>query len=149
MFNVTPTHRETLENAARAYGQSDLGNALRALLADHDQQRCWPSDFADAVCLRVAELPNRTSPDDWPEAMLVTANELELIIVNLLSLEPVDQQEARGLLLNGWIELGEEMGRIISAMSPEQAEDLLPDWFGPRLFDMQIKGRGWPKEETT
>jgi hypothetical protein len=37
-------------------------------------------DFADRVAQRVAELPNRTSPDDWPEAMLVTAEELIFII---------------------------------------------------------------------
>lgn len=32
------------------------------------------------VSQRVAELPDRTSPDDWPEAMLVTATELESIL---------------------------------------------------------------------
>lgn len=41
--------------------------------------------------------------------------------------------------VNGWREVGEEMGRIVSFMSPEQKDDLLPDWFGPRLFDMQVK----------
>lgn len=35
---------------------------------------------ADAVCLAVAELPDRTSPDDWPDAMLVTADELRQIV---------------------------------------------------------------------
>lgn len=29
----------------------------------------------------VAELPDRTSPDDWPDAMLVTADELRNIMV--------------------------------------------------------------------
>lgn len=27
-------------------------------------------------CRRVAEMPDRTSPDDWPEAMLITGDEL-------------------------------------------------------------------------
>lgn len=38
------------------------------------------SDLADRIVLRVAELPDRTSPDDWPEAMLVTADELRAIV---------------------------------------------------------------------
>jgi len=29
---------------------------------------------------RVAELPDRTSPDDWPEAMLITGNELRNVL---------------------------------------------------------------------
>lgn len=29
---------------------------------------------------RVAELPDRSSPDDWPDAMLVTAEELDAIL---------------------------------------------------------------------
>ncbi|MGQ8878779.1 hypothetical protein ACUTR7_14820 [Delftia sp. NA_296.1] len=32
--------------------------------------------IAEAVCQRVAELPDRNSPEDWPEAMLVTGTEL-------------------------------------------------------------------------
>lgn len=32
--------------------------------------------IAAAVCQRVAELPDRDSPADWPEAMLVTGPEL-------------------------------------------------------------------------
>lgn len=36
--------------------------------------------IADRVCLRVCELPDRTSPDDWPEALLVTSNELHAIV---------------------------------------------------------------------
>lgn len=36
--------------------------------------------LADCVVQRVAELPDRTSPDDWPEAMLVTGDELRNII---------------------------------------------------------------------
>ncbi|HXU02791.1 MAG TPA: hypothetical protein VN903_17620 [Polyangia bacterium] len=50
--------------------------------------------------------------------------------------------------LKAWRELGDEMVRIISAMSPEQAEDLLPDWFGPRLFDLQVDATPPDAEET-
>jgi len=34
----------------------------------------------DAIVLDIAELPDRSSPEDWPEAMLVTAEELKSII---------------------------------------------------------------------
>lgn len=37
--------------------------------------------IATAVCKRVANLDDRTSPDDWPEAMLVTGKELHDIIM--------------------------------------------------------------------
>lgn len=40
--------------------------------------------FADRVVERVAELPDRTSPEDWPEAMLVTADELRHIVTTQL-----------------------------------------------------------------
>lgn len=36
--------------------------------------------LTERVLRRVAELPDRTSPDDWPEAMLVTHDELERIL---------------------------------------------------------------------
>jgi hypothetical protein len=40
--------------------------------------------------------------------------------------------------LNAWRELGEEMSCIISLMDAETFADWFPDWFGPRLFDLQI-----------
>jgi hypothetical protein len=38
------------------------------------------SELARRIVKRVAELPDRSSPDDWPEAMLVTGDELAEII---------------------------------------------------------------------
>lgn len=37
----------------------------------------------------VAELPCRTSPEDWPDAMIVTGDELEEILINRLKGEVV------------------------------------------------------------
>jgi hypothetical protein len=34
----------------------------------------------DLIVQDVSELPDRSSPDDWPEAMLVTSDELRRII---------------------------------------------------------------------
>lgn len=36
--------------------------------------------IAAVACQRVAELPDRDSPADWPEAMLVTCDELHMIV---------------------------------------------------------------------
>jgi hypothetical protein len=46
--------------------------------------------FADAVVLRVCELPDRTSPEDWPEALLVTSKELHFILVDQLTADDFD-----------------------------------------------------------
>ncbi len=54
--------------------------ALTACLALDDRVKA----LIDSACREVAELPNRTSPDDWPEAMLVTADELAAILSALL-----------------------------------------------------------------
>lgn len=37
-------------------------------------------EFARRVTLRVAEFPDRTSPEDQPEMMLITPNELRAIV---------------------------------------------------------------------
>ena len=42
-------------------------------------------DFIDLIVRDVAELPGRDSPEDWPEAMLVTASELRGIIEQRLA----------------------------------------------------------------
>lgn len=39
----------------------------------------------ERIIQRVAELPDRTSPDDWPDAMLVTAEELLDILADELA----------------------------------------------------------------
>ncbi len=41
--------------------------------------------FVNSVLRDVAELPDRTSPDDEPDMMLVTADELKAILCNRLS----------------------------------------------------------------
>lgn len=43
-------------------------------ISEHD------ATLVDRIVQRVAELPDRASPDDWPEAMLVTADELRTIV---------------------------------------------------------------------
>lgn len=43
-----------------------------------------PAAVVDAIVRAVAELPDRSSPEDWPEAMLVTAEELTGILRDAL-----------------------------------------------------------------
>lgn len=46
----------------------------------------------DNVIREVAELPDRTSPEDWPEAMLVTPDELRAILER-------EEAEARSIIV--------------------------------------------------
>jgi hypothetical protein len=63
-----------------------MGNAMEAIgkLTRDDEfaqsAKAQRNGLADLVIRDVQELPDRTSPDDWPEAMLVTAAELRDII---------------------------------------------------------------------
>jgi hypothetical protein len=45
-------------------------------------------DAAVRICNAVAELGDRNSPEDWPEAMLVTHAELHAIVVEALAAQP-------------------------------------------------------------
>ena len=42
-------------------------------------------NIAARVCRSVAELPDRDSPEGWPEAMLVTHEELHAIVLGALN----------------------------------------------------------------
>jgi hypothetical protein len=46
------------------------------------EQRDVALDIAQNVAQRVAELPDRSSPGGWPEAMLVTGDELQFIVAD-------------------------------------------------------------------
>lgn len=44
------------------------------------------ASIADRICRSVAELPDRNSPEGWPEAMIVTHDELNSIVTEALAL---------------------------------------------------------------
>ena len=50
-------------------------------------------EWIEGVILAVAELPDRNSPKDWPEAMLVTGDELRRIIEEHAQQEESDRTE--------------------------------------------------------
>lgn len=56
-----------------------------------------PLDVAEKIELiirDVAELPDRTSPEDWPEALIVTSGELEEILTQHLSEKCRNQEQS-------------------------------------------------------
>ena len=76
-------HCETENGAGCQYGDCDqkwalllpdARAAIAAIVAHHQAGL-----DVEAIIRDVAELPDRTSPSDWPEAMLVTADELRTI----------------------------------------------------------------------
>lgn len=69
----------------------------------------------DAIIRDVAELPDRNSPDDFPEAMLVTGDELrEIIQRNLITVAPTVQREGLVSVPIDIINFGEELESNLS-----------------------------------
>ncbi|SOE37597.1 hypothetical protein [Delftia acidovorans] len=69
--------------------------------------------IAAAVCQRVAELPDRNSPEDWPEAMLVTGQEL----IDVVTCELEQAQAAPALEAPA---APAEVGKLDAAAMPAQ-----------------------------
>lgn len=67
-----------IENAEDNPRAAKFVDVAKAVLAALDQEAVYH------VVKRVAELPDRSSPDDWPEAMLVTAEELRDIVRDVI-----------------------------------------------------------------
>ena len=77
------THRAHLDKFVEQL--DELREALAArpaapTVGEAERLREAQTQFIYRVLQEVAELPNRTSPDDWPEAMLVTHEELTSIL---------------------------------------------------------------------
>lgn len=68
----------------------------------HDYQ--WPDhegtieQVIERVVREVAELPDRTSPEDWPAAMLVTSEELAAVIATHLRTLLAERDRLQGLV---------------------------------------------------
>jgi hypothetical protein len=80
-----PAANQCKENAKARLASQPEGAAERNLI--------------DLIIRDVAELPDRNSPDDWPEAMLVTGDELRNIIEDRIISMPASQPEAAQ---DGW-----------------------------------------------
>lgn len=89
-------------------------------------------ELADRICRDVADLPDRTSPDDQPEMMLVTGDELHGIVMNALEAVTLPPVAAGG----GW--------RPIET-APKDGETFLNLWC-PRdrsIWHAKWQGEGW------
>ncbi len=64
------------------------GKHHRVVVHEYEPAPQGVQDIATEICNAVAELPDRNSPEDWPEAMLVTHDELRLIVEQALDTEP-------------------------------------------------------------
>jgi hypothetical protein len=65
-------------NGGRAWPLVSMEMMEKAIHASRDAEAAL---IADMVVEEVQELPDRTSPDDWPDAMLVTGDELRKIVI--------------------------------------------------------------------
>lgn len=72
-------------NTANAMRLMALFYAVRSAVLSESDARVRA--LVENIVREVAELPDRTSPDDWPEAMLVTAAELSAIVAAALGLK--------------------------------------------------------------
>jgi hypothetical protein len=80
------------ETRPRCWADGSCPTPIRCYLDNRCRKRWHESrSLADNVCRAVAELPDRTSPTDWPEAMLVTHDELFDIVIECLRLAQVGE----------------------------------------------------------
>lgn len=94
------------------------------------------NEVATTVCQDVAELPDRTSLDDWPEAMLVTADELQLIVAReiteaLLEIRDDLLTDRAVLDASGEDELVEALNAWLHLFTPTHEggrDPLVPGW---------------------
>ena len=68
---------EPIHELMRAYADATCAMRLGTPLIDEAMEA---DAIATSVCRAVSELPDRNSPQDWPEAMLVTGDELHQIV---------------------------------------------------------------------
>lgn len=104
-------------------------------------------DLAAAVCRAVAELPDRNSPADWPEAMLVTHDELQKIVTEAAmtaSLQAYGESEAWAtmeLLRNAFCKLQRYSFHLVSGgvrRVPERYGNWVEFDAGHQLFDAEV-----------
>lgn len=85
----SPQYQRAHDELNAALSESHLPQIISLLEAAERDRKALTKQDADsiikAVLLDVAELPDRTSPEDQPEMMLVSGDELALILVEQLS----------------------------------------------------------------
>ena len=83
--HMTPKDNYYTATQLREYAAGLAAKAVAAVALRAGQDAL---DTANSICRAVAELPDRNSPEDWPEAMLVTHDELKDIILEAMKGQP-------------------------------------------------------------
>ena len=74
--------KDLTERLVEREGATVLDAVAASILSGRSPSVAVMQTIATAIVKRVAELPDRSSPDDWPEAMLVTSVELHQIVLD-------------------------------------------------------------------
>ena len=77
-----PEKHALIQQIDAALSGSPAPSTEARIVASHALPVATWDRIASAVVKRVAELPDRSSPDEWPEAMLITGEELHHIIMS-------------------------------------------------------------------
>lgn len=86
-MNTQPrTDRKGRTDAEGNLGTDEVEQHVRSAIANL-KGGTWADHVVGDVLHDVANLPDRTSPDDWPDAMLVTAAELRQIVLDAIRAE--------------------------------------------------------------
>jgi hypothetical protein len=81
---------EAVQRPMHTGGSAQLKARVQCIVAEAIRTAAPVVDEAmvSEIVREVAELPDRDSPEDWPEAMLVTAAELTEILTAALAQQP-------------------------------------------------------------
>ncbi|WP_230680954.1 hypothetical protein [Paracidovorax cattleyae] len=120
----SPSAYEVVDGDDRAAAMREAVARAEAVIASGReslrlQQASTPAEedadgIALDVCRQVAELPDRNSPEHWPQAMLVTADELHMIVREAIAATPTKEAELRA-----------ELARLNAIINTPQADDFL------------------------
>jgi hypothetical protein len=77
---LTIAHMMGADTSQPSWHYALINSGWKAVEHIFDYTPASPVQVADRICRDVAELPDRNSPEDWPEAMLVTHDELQAIV---------------------------------------------------------------------
>lgn len=115
--------RQILEDAAKA-----CDTALASLRSPVSEERI--REITNLIVRDIEELPDRTSPDDWPEALIVTNSELREIVSEhiraALRESAAPQGEPVDIVFDG--PPGPEAGHFVEAESPPGRSIRLGEW---------------------
>lgn len=136
-----PWHTEDSDSTVRSHQMfitdtikraDELHTQLAALLAPAapKQEPVAPANvkaFIDAVTLRISELGDRNSPEDWPEAMLVTGDELAWILEEALPELALQQGTKPDMVMEALAELLHQTENFWAYLQGEHGVTLLSD----------------------